>query len=156
MCVEDLSMFLTNKNKRAISLSYFRWLFLYKEEKTIYFESKLYLLHKYCTAHNCLRLCPFIADGIETQGADPLPPSSKVAKAGRNHLNEQIAPLLPTGIGERYSQIISNLGHAALLRRLARHWQLTEVILVFRKGMRSCFVNNVNLPVISFSFNIFF
>jgi hypothetical protein len=32
-------------------------------------------------------------------------------------LNEEIIPLLPTGIGERYSQTISNLGHAALLRR---------------------------------------
>ncbi len=41
-----------------------------------------------------------------------LPPSS-----GKNHLNEEITPLLPTGIGERFSQTISNLGHAALLRR---------------------------------------
>ncbi len=38
-----------------------------------------------------------------------------VSKASRNHLNEEITPLLPTGIGERYSQTISNLGHAALL-----------------------------------------
>ncbi len=38
-------------------------------------------------------------------------------KAGRNHLNEEITPLLPTGIGKQYSQTISNLGHAALLRR---------------------------------------
>ncbi len=36
-----------------------------------------------------------------------------VAKAGRNHLNEDITPLLPTGIGERYSQTISTLGLAA-------------------------------------------
>ncbi len=45
----------------------------------------------------------------------PLP--LRVAKAGRNHLDEEITPLLTTGIGERYSQITSNLGHAALLRR---------------------------------------
>jgi hypothetical protein len=32
-------------------------------------------------------------------------------------MNEKITPLLPTGIGERYCQTISNLGHAALLRR---------------------------------------
>ncbi len=39
-------------------------------------------------------------------------------KSGRNHLNEEeITPLLPNGIGERYSQTISNLGQAALLRR---------------------------------------
>ncbi len=30
---------------------------------------------------------------------------------------EEITPLLPTGIGEIFSQTISNLGHAALLRR---------------------------------------
>jgi hypothetical protein len=34
------------------------------------------------------------------QGADhPLP--LHVATAGKNHLNEEITPLLPTGIGER-------------------------------------------------------
>jgi hypothetical protein len=37
---------------------------------------------------------------------------------GKNHLKEEITPLLPTGIGERFSQTISNLGHAALLRRM--------------------------------------
>jgi hypothetical protein len=45
----------------------------------------------------------------------PPPPSSTRGKAGRNHLNEEIAPLLPIGIGERYRQTISNLGHAAFL-----------------------------------------
>ncbi len=53
----------------------------------------------------------------DTQGADPCPLSSSLAKACRNHLNEEITLLIPTGIGERYSQTISNLGHAALLRR---------------------------------------
>jgi hypothetical protein len=48
------------------------------------------------------------------QGADPFPPSLLYARANRNNLNEEI---LPTGIGERYSQTISNLGHAALLGR---------------------------------------
>jgi hypothetical protein len=43
----------------------------------------------------------------------PLP----VAAAGKNHLKDEITPLLPTGIGKRYSQTISNLGHGALLRR---------------------------------------
>ncbi len=37
-------------------------------------------------------------------GADPPPPST----AGKNPLNEEITPLLPTGIDERYSQTISN------------------------------------------------
>jgi hypothetical protein len=45
----------------------------------------------------------------------PLPLPLQVAKAGRNNLNDKI-PLLPTGIGERYSQTISQLGHAALRR----------------------------------------
>jgi hypothetical protein len=35
----------------------------------------------------------------------PLP--LRVAKACRNNLNNEITPLLPTGIGERYSQTIS-------------------------------------------------
>jgi hypothetical protein len=48
------------------------------------------------------------------------PPPSKLrseGKAGRKHLKKEITPLLPTEIGERFSQTISNLGHAALLRR---------------------------------------
>jgi hypothetical protein len=43
--------------------------------------------------------------------------SLRVAKKGQNHLNEEITHQLPTGIGERFSQTISNLGHAALLPR---------------------------------------
>jgi hypothetical protein len=46
----------------------------------------------------------------------PPPPHTR-GKAGRNHLNKEINPFLPTGIGERYSQTISNLRHAAPLRR---------------------------------------
>jgi hypothetical protein len=45
------------------------------------------------------------------------PPSFTRGKADRNQLNKEITPLLPTGIGEELSQTISNLGHAALLRR---------------------------------------
>ncbi len=41
----------------------------------------------------------------------------RVAKPGINHLKREIVPVFPTGIGERYSQTISKLGHAALLRR---------------------------------------
>jgi hypothetical protein len=52
-----------------------------------------------------------------SRGADPLPIPLRVAKTGKNHLNEGISLLLPTGIGERFSQIISNLGYAALLRQ---------------------------------------
>jgi hypothetical protein len=48
----------------------------------------------------------------------PPPPSfSTRGQAGRNHLNAENTPLLPIGIGEQYSQTISNLGHAAVLRR---------------------------------------
>ncbi len=47
----------------------------------------------------------------------------RVAKTGKNRLNEEINPLLSTGIGERFSQTISNLGHAALLRR----WELPPI-----------------------------
>ncbi len=51
-----------------------------------------------------------------TTGCRP-PPPLPWGKAGRNHLNEKVTPLLPSGIGERFSQTISNLGHASLLRR---------------------------------------
>jgi len=51
----------------------------------------------------------------------PTPPSSSTqGKAGRNHLNEEIIPLLPFGKDERFSQTIPNLGHAALLHRCER------------------------------------
>ncbi len=47
-------------------------------------------------------------NGVNTQGAHPPPFPLRVAKAGRNHLNKEITPILPTGIG----QTIPNLGHA--------------------------------------------
>jgi hypothetical protein len=49
-----------------------------------------------------------------------LPPPLRlhIATARKNHLNDEINyPPPPTGIGERYSQAISDLGHAALLRQ---------------------------------------
>ncbi len=46
------------------------------------------------------------------------PPSSTRRERHKNHLNEEnTLLLLPTGIGERYGQTISNSGHAALLHR---------------------------------------
>ncbi len=52
------------------------------------------------------------------QGADHLLPLPlRVAKTGRNHLNEEFTPLLPTGVGERFKANLNNLGHAAPLRR---------------------------------------
>jgi hypothetical protein len=63
----------------------------------------------------------FTAAGVVvgTQGADPPPrPSSARGKAGRNHLKEEITPLISTGIARRAIQPNHiNLGHAALLRR---------------------------------------
>jgi hypothetical protein len=57
---------------------------------------------------------------VEHRVPTPPPLPLRVAKAGRNNFNEEITPILPTGIGDRYSQTISNLGHAAQLRR----WEL--------------------------------
>ncbi len=57
-------------------------------------------------------LCTVHAHRVPT----PAPPPLHVGTAGKNHLNVEITPLFPTGIGERYSQTISNLGHSALLR----------------------------------------
>jgi hypothetical protein len=58
----------------------------------------------------------FLATDMYPQDADPHPPSSTRGKADKNHLNKKITPL-PRGIGERYSQTTSKLGHAVLLRR---------------------------------------
>jgi hypothetical protein len=41
----------------------------------------------------------------------------RVAKTGRNHLNEEFTPLLPTVIGARFEPNLINLGHAAPWRR---------------------------------------
>ncbi len=38
------------------------------------------------------------------QAADYPPPPRVVRHAGKNHLNEKITPLVPTGIGEQYCQ----------------------------------------------------
>jgi hypothetical protein len=52
---------------------------------------------------------------MESQGADSPPLPLRVAKTGKNHLNEE--PSSSPGICDRFSQTISTLGHAALLRR---------------------------------------
>ncbi len=68
-----------------------------------------------------LVICLMGRSYVKAQVADPPPPSSKPATAGRNHLNLQntpsrLHPPPPTAIGERYSQSLSNLCQAALLR----------------------------------------
>ncbi len=47
----------------------------------------------------------------------PSPLPLRVAKTGRNHLNEEFTPPPPTGIGERFYPNLINLGYAAPLRR---------------------------------------
>jgi hypothetical protein len=64
----------------------------------------------------------------DPQGADPRHLSYSVAKAGRNHLKEEISPLLPTGIGEWYSQTISNLGHGMWTPPINECVELTLVL----------------------------
>jgi hypothetical protein len=63
----------------------------------------------------CVSIIP-LSSQLGPQGTDSLPLPVRVAKTGKNNLNEEITPLLPTGIGERFSQTILNLRHAALLR----------------------------------------
>jgi hypothetical protein len=46
------------------------------------------------------RYTTLIKGVFQPQGADPPPPSSAWGNTGGNHLNEEITPLLPTGIGE--------------------------------------------------------
>jgi hypothetical protein len=56
---------------------------------------------------------------IEPQGADPSPLSLGDAKACRKteSFEQEKYPLLPVGIGERYSKTISIICHAAPLQR---------------------------------------
>jgi hypothetical protein len=58
-----------------------------------------------------------VSYALVPQGADSPPLLLCVAKTGGNHLNEEITPRFSTGIGERFSQTISHLGHAAALWR---------------------------------------
>jgi hypothetical protein len=49
------------------------------------------------------RVCPPGTKGGYSHTARiPSPLPLRVAKTGRNHLNEKFTPLLPTGIGERF------------------------------------------------------
>jgi hypothetical protein len=57
------------------------------------------------------------AGEVESTPPQRVPTSPPPLRVGRNHLKEEIIHLLPTGIAEIYTQTISNLGHAALLRR---------------------------------------
>ncbi len=89
----------------------------------------LVLIRRYFLSFNDLSAMPFHGPcRLSNQGTSapgcthrvPTPPLPlRVAKAGRNHLNEEITPLLPTGIGQQYSLAISNLGHATPLRGCA-------------------------------------
>jgi hypothetical protein len=56
-----------------------------------------------------------LAQGRGNRVPTPTRHSSTRGKAGRNPFNEEITPSSPLGIGERYSQTISNLGHAVPL-----------------------------------------
>ncbi len=88
-------------------------------------DLKIYALEKTATcdltAYKIYRFSPKLSLWLPSQetGGFCLPPPFplSVAETGRNNLNEDITPLLPTGVGERCSQTISNLGHATLLRR---------------------------------------
>ncbi len=60
-------------------------------------------------------LCYTVDEGSITYHRVPTPPPSlRVVKAGKNHLNEETTLLLSTGRGEQHSQTISNLGPAPL------------------------------------------
>jgi hypothetical protein len=52
-----------------------------------------------------------IFNKVKSQGADPPPSCSRRSEAGRNLLNKQNIPFLPTGKDERNSQTISVIQH---------------------------------------------
>jgi hypothetical protein len=72
-------------------------------------------------------------------------------KKKRNHLNEEITPLLPTRIGERFSPNISNLGHAALMSRcelppINESAELTRGALQLIQHSEGCSCYEKNVP----------
>jgi hypothetical protein len=60
------------------------------------------------------RLVILLTKCVHITGCRPLPLPLHEATAGKNHLNEEITPLLPTGIGERCCQTIAELIQGAL------------------------------------------
>ncbi len=90
---------------------------IYKENLIFFFISVKMISPVHFPRKNAIKCLFPGTTNTERHYMVPPPLPLRVAKAGRNHLNEKIIPLLSTGIGERYSQTISNLGHAALLRR---------------------------------------
>ncbi len=81
------------------------------------YKSDLYYSYSFCINFtNTTFRIRWIHAELCTECADSLP-HYVLAKTGKNRLNEENTPLLPTGIGERFSQTLSNLGHAALLCR---------------------------------------
>jgi hypothetical protein len=88
---------------------------------------------------------------MASTGCWPSHPPLSAAKADRNHLNEYNTSHLPTGIGERYSQTISNLGcQAALLRRceLPRKCWTNSMVSLFQSlhwGGKSLCYNSGNI-----------
>ncbi len=58
-----------------------------------------------------------LSSHIRAQGADPFPTSSTCKRRQVKLIWTRKLPPPPPGMGERFSQTISNLGHAALVRR---------------------------------------
>ena len=93
----------------------------------------VYIVYKACMVEEYRRSVLFCSRLIQVKHTLPPQPSESVACYHRvptpspylyargsryKFFDEEITPLLPhSGIGERFSQTISNLGHAALLRR---------------------------------------
>jgi hypothetical protein len=65
-----------------------------------------FIFYKYFQA-----VANFLMRGHRAPTHSPL--SLREAKTGKNNLNKEITTLLSTEMGERFSQTISNLGHAA-------------------------------------------
>ncbi len=95
----------------------------------------------------CVVTCTVVPKQNPATGCrPPLPLHLRVAKAGQKSFERGNYPLLPTGVGERYSQLISNLGHAALLRRCElplqakglNYCNLGDFQLIHYSGMSAC------------------
>ncbi len=118
--VEDSFLIYRWRSQVADSFLIYRWLSQVENSFLIYrWRSQVedsFLIYRW---RSQLKYCFSIQmafKGKRHRMPTPYPPFSTRGKAGRNHLNQEITPLLPTGVGEWFSQTISNLGHLAPMR----------------------------------------
>jgi hypothetical protein len=95
---KKILVFVYGKRKRFPGLTYF---YRYCNKRK---NAKLSKVWPPCWPfpYKTAKICPQICPAFYHRAQIPSPLPLRVAKTGRNHLNEEFIPLLPIGIGERF------------------------------------------------------